>query len=76
MASCELFGLLTILAGPPRIGFTFRERFEQFLKARLVFVAFGALTARLDPFGMLRSQVVVNLLLELGVCVDLAGHGG
>ena len=29
----------------------------------------------LDPFGMLDPQIVVNLLLELGVRVDLVRRG-
>lgn len=38
-------------------------------------VTLGAFTSGLDPFGMLAPQVIVNLLLELGVRVDLVRHG-
>jgi hypothetical protein len=37
--------------------------------------AHGGFAIWLDPFGMLDSQVVVNLLPELGVGVDLGRHG-
>ena len=57
------------------MGFTWRQRFEQFLQARLVLVTFWALTSWLDPFGVLGPQVFVNLVLELCVGVDLVRHG-
>jgi len=53
------------------VGSSSRQRVEQFHEARLVRITRGALATWLDPFGMLDPQVVVNLLLELGVCVDL-----
>ena len=43
---------------------------EQFHEARIVRITHGGFAIWLDPFGMLDSQVVVNLLLELGVGVD------
>jgi len=43
-----------------------RESVEQFHEPRLVKIAHGRLAAWLDPFGMLPSQVVVNLSLKLG----------
>ena len=48
---------------------------EQFQEARLVRITHGGLSTCLDPFGMLDSQVVVNLLQELRVGVDLLRHG-
>ena len=41
-------------------------RFEESPQARLVKIAHGRLAAWLDPFGMLPSQVFVNLPLKLG----------
>jgi len=52
-----------------------RQRVEHFREARLVRVARGTFAIRLDPFGMLDAQIVVNLVLELGVSVDLVIHG-
>lgn len=43
---------------------------EELPQARFVKVAHWRLAARLDPFGMLPSQVFVNLLLKLGHGVD------
>jgi len=40
--------------------------FEEPPQACLVKIAHGRLAAWLDPFGMLPSQVVVNLSLKLG----------
>jgi len=40
--------------------------FEEPPQARLVKIAHGRLAAWLDPFGMLPSQVVMNLSLKLG----------
>ena len=40
--------------------------FEEPPQARLVKIAHGRFAAWLDPFGMLPSQVVVNLSLKLG----------
>ena len=48
---------------------------EQVHEARLVRIARGAFAICLDPFGMLDTEVVVNLLPELGVGVDLVRHG-
>jgi hypothetical protein len=60
------------LLGRFGIGFSLRQCFEQFSKARLVLITFGAFTAGLDPFGMLQPQVFVNLLLELCVGMNLS----
>jgi hypothetical protein len=57
------------------VSFRSHRSAEQFPEARLVRIARGAFAISLDPFGMLGPQIVVNLLLELGVCVDLVMHG-
>jgi hypothetical protein len=51
------------------VGSTSRQCVELFQEAH------GGFAIWLDPFGMLDSQVVVNLLPELGVGVDLGRHG-
>ena len=56
-------------------GSTSRQRIEQFHEARLVRITHGGAAIWLDPFGMLDSQIVVNLLPELGISVDLVRHG-
>jgi len=56
-------------------GFRSHRSADQFREARLVRIARGTFAVSLDPFGMLNPQIVVNLLLELGVCVDLVIHG-
>jgi len=56
------------------VGSSSRQYVEQFPETRLVLVTLRALASGLDPFGMLDPQVVVNLLLELCVCVDLVRH--
>jgi len=48
---------------------------ELFRQARLVGIAYRRFAICLDPFGMLDSEVVVNLLPELGVGVDFVSHG-
>ena len=57
------------------VGSRSRRSAEQFREARLVRIARGTFAIGLDPFGMLDPQIVVNLLLELGVGVDLVIHG-
>ena len=57
------------------VGSRSRRSAEQFREARLVRIARGTFAISLDPFGMLDPQIVVNLFLELGVCVDLVKHG-
>jgi hypothetical protein len=57
------------------VGFRSHRSTEQLREARLVRIARGTFAISLDPFGMLDPQIVVNLFLELGVCVDLAKHG-
>ena len=47
-----------------------RTSFQESAQAHLVKIAHGRLAVWLDPFGMLPSQVVVNLLLKLGHGVD------
>ena len=51
------------------VGSPSRQSVEQFHEAH------GGFAIRLDPFGMLDPQVVVNLLVELGIGVDLVIHG-
>jgi hypothetical protein len=61
------------LSGFRRAGL--RTSFEELAQARLVKIADWRVPTWLDPFGMLFSQVVVNLLLELGDGVDpVADH--
>ena len=49
--------------------------FEELAQARLVKIAHWRAPTWLDPLGMLLSQVVVNLLLQLGDSVDpVADH--
>jgi hypothetical protein len=43
---------------------------EELTQARLVKIAHRRFAAWLNPFGMLLSQVVVNLMLKLGHGVD------
>ena len=56
------------------VGLPSRRNAEQFQEARLVRITHGGFSTWLDPFGMLDSQVLVNLLQELGVGVDLVRH--
>jgi hypothetical protein len=56
------------------VGFRSHRSTEQLREARLVRIARGTFAISLDPFGMLDPQIVVNLFLELGVCVDLVKH--
>jgi hypothetical protein len=51
-----------------------RTSFEELAQARLVKIAHWRLAARLNPFGMLPSQVIVNLLPKLGHGVDWAAN--
>ena len=48
---------------------------QQFLETRLVRIALRGFAIRLNPFGMLDSQVIVNLLAKLGIGVNLVGRG-
>src|SRR5438309_5996425 len=57
------------------VGSPSRRNAEQFPKARLVRITHGGAAIGVNPVGMLDPQVVVNLLLELGVGVDLVIHG-
>jgi hypothetical protein len=57
------------------VGFRSHRSTEQLREARLVRIARGTFAISLDPFGMLDPQIVVNLFLELGICVDLVKHG-
>jgi len=43
---------------------------EELAQECLVKIAHWSLAGRLDPFGMLPSQIVVNLLLKLGHGMD------
>ena len=47
-----------------------RTSFEESAQPGLVKIAHRRLAACLDPFGMLSSQVLMNLLLKLGHGVD------
>ena len=57
------------------VGFRSRRSAEQLREARLVRITQWGTAIGLDPVGMLDPQIVVNLLLELGVGVDLVIHG-
>jgi hypothetical protein len=57
-----------------RSEFNLPGRFEQFPKPRLVLITLRALAIGQNPFGMLHSQIFVNLPLEFSVSVDLARH--
>ena len=57
------------------VGSSLRQTAEDSREARLVRIARGTIAIGLDPFGMLKPQIVVNLLLELGISVDLVIHG-
>src|SRR5262245_831399 len=48
---------------------------EQFNETRLVRITYGRFTIWLHPFGMLDSQIVMDLLPKLCVSVDLMSHG-
>src|SRR5947207_5473024 len=58
------------LAGSPS-----RRSADQFREARLVRITDGGAAIGVDPVGVLDPQIIVNLLLELGVGVDLVIHG-
>ena len=57
------------------VGFSLGQGVELFDEARLVRIAHRGFAIWLNPVGMLRAQVVVNLLPELGVIIDLVRHG-
>ena len=61
--------------GDRPIGSPLRQTAEQFRQARVVRITRGVFAVGLDPFGMLDPQAVLNLLLELGVGVNLVRHG-
>ena len=56
------------------VGSPSRRNAEQLPEARLVRITRGGAAIGVNPVGMLDPQIVVNLLLELGVGVDLI-HG-
>lgn len=56
-------------------GFSSRQTIEQFHEARLVRITHGGFAIRLDPFGMLDPEVVVNLLPKFVVGVGLVRRG-
>jgi hypothetical protein len=58
-----------------RVAFGGLETTDQFDEARLIGVAGGTITIRLDPVWMLDTQVIVNLLLEFGVRANPARQG-
>ena len=57
------------------VGFRSRRSAERLREARLVRITHWGTAIGVNPVGMLDPQIVVNLLLELGVCVDLVKHG-
>ena len=57
----------------PLVGSFLSYRIEQFHETRLVGVTHWRFAIRLDPFGMLNPQVVMDLLAEFGVRVSLVG---
>jgi len=57
------------------VGSSSRQTIEHFDEAGLVRITHGGFAIWLEPLGMLDPQIVVNLLLELGVAVDLVIHG-
>ena len=57
------------------VGFRSRRSAEQLREARLVRITHWGTAIGVNPVGMLDPQIVVNLLLELGVGVDLVIHG-
>ena len=52
-----------------------RRKGDEFHEACFIRITNGRLAIWLHPVGMLESQIVVNLLPELGVGVDLVKHG-
>jgi len=52
------------------VGSPLCQSVEQFHEARLVRITLGGFAIWLDPFRMLNSQVVVNLLPKLGVSTN------
>jgi hypothetical protein len=50
------------------------QNIECFHQARLVTVTHGRLAIWLDPFGMLDSQILVNLLPQVCVGTELVKH--
>jgi len=65
LSSCNKRIVFIVSAQP------FRVSVEQFHEARFVRITDWRLPIGPDPFWMLEPQVVVNLLLKLGVGVDL-----
>jgi hypothetical protein len=59
----------------PLVGSFSSYRIEQFHETRLVRIAHGTIAIWLNPFGMLDTEIVVDLLPKLGVAVDLMGFG-
>jgi hypothetical protein len=57
------------------VGCPSRQSVEHFREARVVRITHRGFATGRNPFGMLDPQIVVNLLLELGVGVDLMIHG-
>jgi len=54
-------------------GFSSRQ-IKELHEARLIRITQGGFAIWLDPFGMLDTEVVVNLLPELRVSADLMMH--
>jgi hypothetical protein len=57
------------------VGSPSRQSAEHFREARVVRITHAGFATGRNPFRMLDPEVVVNLLLELGVGVDLVRQG-
>jgi hypothetical protein len=66
---CVLFEETMRISDTPG-GFLSSQTIEQFHEARLVRITHGGSAIWLDPFGMLNSEIFVNLSLELLVGVN------
>lgn len=51
------------------------EKVDQLREAAFIKIADRRIAVRLDPFGMLRPQIVVDLPLQLAVSSNLAREG-
>ena len=69
LSSCNKRIVFIVSAQP------FRVSVEQFHEARFVKITHRGLAIWLDPFGMSKAQVVVNLLAKFGIGADLVRHG-
>jgi len=51
------------------------QHIQRFYQTRLVRITCGAFAVWLDPFGMLDSQIVVNLSPQVCVGMECVKHG-